>query len=53
MIGKRFRYTHNKKITWDVEIIAESLTHYYVLKLGTHRRWNEPKRRFLNWYTEI
>jgi hypothetical protein len=53
MIGRKFRFTHNDSITWDIEIINETLTHFYVRNINTGRRWNEPKRGFYDKYSEI
>jgi hypothetical protein len=53
LLGKKYRFTHNKTITWDVEILAETLTHYYVRQLNNGRRWNEMKWRFHERYEEI
>lgn len=43
MIGKRFTYNPVKLITWNVEVISETLTHVYVCDLKNGRRWNIPK----------
>jgi hypothetical protein len=53
MLGKKFRFTHNKTITWDVEVISETITHLYVKDLKTGRRWNERKGYFHKAYTEV
>lgn len=52
MIGKKFRLKKTS-ITIELEIIGETLTHYYVRSLRNGHRWNASKKNFLDYYYEI
>lgn len=46
-------FVDHKKLTWNVEIVGETDTHYIVEGLFNERKWEEPKNDFHNRYLEI
>jgi hypothetical protein len=53
VLGKKFTYSPVRKVVWNVEVISETITHFYIRNINNGRRWNVPKSIFLRDFKEM